>query len=184
MKCLAEDKNFVFNLISFTYGGGTTIPRDGILEIVNVHDAQGFLDLGSRYYLTETGIYFSEKQLSDADKDSFEVIAVTYNRHCYRYAKDKKSVYYNSKILHGADPRTFQIIGTSPYYSFDSKHRYSQGNDISELSESLAKNENIKFEEAYRKWQAGESIEDEQTKSISSAERRFKKRKFPPLTLI
>lgn len=176
LKCMAKDRNFVFNLRGFSYGSATKISRDGILEIVDVVEASDFQDLRCRYYRTDMGIFFSEKRLSDADEASFEVIAVSYNRHCYPYAKDKNLVYFMSRTLIEADPRTFQIVETSPYYSFDSKRRFSQGNDISSFSKPHAESENIQFEEAYRKWQAVGLKEGEQINAIKRHRRKFPER--------
>lgn len=156
MRCTAADENFTYNILSFNYRGSIEVARDGVLEIADVVGEKSFRDLGCRYYLTSFGVFFSEKRLLDADADSFQVIAVEYNRHCYPYAKDKNRVYFRSKLLDGADPETFQIIATAPFYSFDAQNRYSQGNLISALAEPLAQSEQSNFEQAYDSWKKNE----------------------------
>jgi hypothetical protein len=154
VKCEAEDKNFVYEIRHYTYGGATKKSPDGVLEIVGAINGDGFRDLGCRYYQTNTGLFFSERRLAGADKNSFEVIAVTYNRYCYPYARDKNHVYFMSKVLKDADPSTFQVVATAPFCAFDHSNRYVQGNKISELPSSRAAHENKVFEEAYEKWQS------------------------------
>ena len=152
IRCRARDKNFIYEIGHFRYQNGVHLKRDGVLEIIEVLSDEPFEDLGARYYKTSRGIFFSDKQISEVDSQTFEVIAVNWNKYWYPYAKDKNHVYYLSRKLKDADPKTFQIIETSPFLAFDKANRYIQGNKISDYDDSIAQSKNSEFEQTYKKW--------------------------------
>ncbi len=151
-ECAAQDKNFLYRIRAIRYRSGVRSPNDGAIEIIGVLKDEFFEDMGARYYKTSRGIFFSERQILEADHESFENISVEWNKHTYPYAKDKEHVYYMSRIVNGADPETFRIIETSPIYAFDDNNKYCQGRKLLESGEGLVSGELINFQAALTKW--------------------------------
>ena len=107
--------------------------------IVNGADPAKFMSIGLGYGMDNNKVYYGDKEVINADIDSFYVLNYAYAKdkntayfkgekicdlscnfrafkQAFGYATDNTYVYYNGKVLENSDPMAFQGIGDASFY--------------------------------------------------------------------
>jgi hypothetical protein len=136
---LFSDKNFLYK--TNTYGNisskkGMSLSTNSsgaeTLEILQSLGTEFFQDLGCFFYLTHKGVYWSDKEIKQADRASFEIFCPGRKNDCKFnfYAKDKNNVYFQNIIAEDADPATFRVTGANGQTGEDKNFKYSWGRKL------------------------------------------------------